>query len=102
MGTMDLRTKIRKIGSTVSRTITPPLETGFTIFDDAFPHPQSGFRLAEYNAYLARFPESRVYSTGASLGALHESRNLGQVMDEYSRAYPAFGARVEPLPRSRR
>jgi len=99
---MGLRTKIRTIASAVSRTVTSPLETGFTIFDDTFPHPQSGFRLAEYNSYLAQFPESRIYSTGASLAAFRESRNLGQVMDEYSRAYPAFGDRVQPLPRRRR
>jgi glycosyltransferase involved in cell wall biosynthesis len=99
---MGLRTKIRAVASVVSRSVASPVKTGFTIFDDIFPHPQSGFRLAEFNAYLHRFPQSRIYSSGASLAAFRESRNIGQVVDEYSRAYPSFRERVQPVLRWRR
>src|SRR5882724_2030778 len=98
---MGLRRSIRTAAAAVSQSLASPVETGFTIVDDIFPHPQSGFRLAEFNAYLDEFPESSVYTTGTGLPDLRETRPLAEVLDEYYQAHPTFKGRVQPTLRWR-
>jgi lipopolysaccharide transport system ATP-binding protein len=64
--------------------VAPP--HGWVILDDFFPNLLTGFRIAEYNAYLRRFPLLNIYSTLADFGA--QLRN-------YSRLYPELAPRVK-------
>src|SRR5438876_12311623 len=98
---MGLRRSIRRAASAVSKAFATPVESGFTILDDSFPHPQSGFRLTEFNAYLEQFPESRLYTSGMGLPWLREDRTLMEVLDEYFRAHSSFKERVRPALRWR-
>jgi glycosyltransferase involved in cell wall biosynthesis len=67
------------------------------ILDDLFPLLISGFRLAEYNAYLAEFPGAQVYSTGSSLPVVRDTRTFEQVREEYIAVFPDFAHRVHKL-----
>ena len=58
---------------------------GWAILDDFFPNLLTGFRVAEYNAYLQRFPRLTIYSTLADFTAQARA---------YAKLYPAFAARV--------
>ena len=69
-------------------------QASLLILDDIFPHLLSAFRIAEFNAYLARYPNAFVYSTGLAFPAVGETRSLEQVRDEYLAAYPSFEGRV--------
>lgn len=62
---------------------------GWVILDDFFPNLLTGFRIAEYNAYLQRFPRLTIYSTLPGFGA-HLRR--------YSRLYPQLAPRVRRFP----
>jgi glycosyltransferase involved in cell wall biosynthesis len=68
------------------------------IFDDIFPHPQSAFRLAEHNAYLTRYSDCRVYSTGTSLPAISKDETFKQVLCEYAKKFPEFKSKVSVFP----
>jgi glycosyltransferase involved in cell wall biosynthesis len=78
--------------------ILPVAKMDLALFDDLFPHPQSAFRLAEYNAYLTRFPDCRAYSTGASLPAISKNQTFSEVLDEYAGNFPRFKNRVSTFP----
>lgn len=58
------------------------------VLDDFFPNLYSGFRIAEYNAYLARFPNLTVRSSSPEFAASHAI---------YAQRYPEFAARVLPF-----
>ncbi|HEY6513885.1 MAG TPA: glycosyltransferase [Burkholderiaceae bacterium] len=58
------------------------------VLDDFFPNLLTGFRVAEYNAYLAAFPTLRVLSSAPDFAARHA---------EYAVRYPQFADRVLPL-----
>jgi glycosyltransferase involved in cell wall biosynthesis len=58
------------------------------VLDDFFPNLVTGFRVAEYNAYLAAFPTLRVLSNAPDFAARHA---------EYALRYPQFADRVLPL-----
>lgn len=64
------------------------------ILDDIFPHPLSAFRIAEYNAYLARYDQSFALSTATAFPAIGENRTLSAVNDEFTKLYPEFKDRV--------
>ncbi|HWN09791.1 MAG TPA: glycosyltransferase family 4 protein [Pyrinomonadaceae bacterium] len=64
------------------------------ILDDIFPHLLSAFRIAEFNAYLARYPNSRAYSTALAFPAVGEYRSFEEVRAEYLTIYPDFQGRV--------
>jgi lipopolysaccharide transport system ATP-binding protein len=57
------------------------------ILDDYFPNVLTGFRVAEYNAYLAAFPDLKIYSTYPDFQAAHS---------KYSITYPHFSQRISP------
>src|SRR5687767_8432783 len=69
------------------------------ILDDIFPHLLSAFRIAEFNAYLSRYPNSLAYSTGLAFPAVGEYRSFEEVRAEYLTAYPEFQGRVHPYSR---
>ena len=58
------------------------------VLDDFFPNLLTGFRVAEYNAYLTAFPGLRVLSSAPDFAARHA---------EYAALYPQFADRVLPL-----
>lgn len=57
------------------------------VLDDFFPDLLTGFRVAEYNAYLDRWPELRVLSAQPRFAACHA---------QYAARYPQWAARVRP------
>jgi glycosyltransferase involved in cell wall biosynthesis len=67
------------------------------ILDDIFPHILSAFRIAEYNSYLARYPESIALSTATAFPIIGETRTLDEVNQEFTELYPAFANRVRPF-----
>ena len=72
-------------------------DAGLVILDDIFPHLLSAFRIAEFNAYLARYENALVYSTGVSFSALGDKRSFQGVRDEYLSRYPEFKGRTLPF-----
>ena len=67
------------------------------ILDDIFPHVLSAFRIAEYNAYLARYDRSFVLSTATAFPVVGEHRSLSEVNEEFVKLYPEFRDRVFPF-----
>ncbi len=67
------------------------------VFDDVFPHPQSAFRLEEFDAYLTRFKTAVVYSTGVSFAFFNDKRTLPQVIADHDRNSPALAGRTRPF-----
>ncbi|MBX3620369.1 MAG: glycosyltransferase family 4 protein [Rhizobacter sp.] len=61
------------------------------VLDDFFPNLLTGFRVAEYNAYLETFPHARVLSTLKSFEKEHA---------RYKERYPHLAARVAKFSRS--
>ena len=64
----------------------------WAILDDFYPNLLTGFRIAEYNAYLERFPRLAVYST---------LPDFERHAREFSRLYPELGSRVRPFSNAR-
>lgn len=58
------------------------------VIDDFFPNLLTGFRVAEYNAYLAAFPHACVLSSAPDFAERHA---------EYAARYPEFADRVLAL-----
>jgi glycosyltransferase involved in cell wall biosynthesis len=61
------------------------------ILDDTLPSQLSSFRVAEYNGYLAHFPQAEVHSTAALLG---EGKTFRQLLADYDRRYPQVRERI--------
>jgi glycosyltransferase involved in cell wall biosynthesis len=89
-----LKRHLRKL----AQFILPKDRMDVAVFDDLFPHPLSAFRLAEYNAYLARFSSCRVFSTGSTLPAISKNQTFREVLDEYAGNFPQFKDRVSVFP----
>jgi glycosyltransferase involved in cell wall biosynthesis len=64
------------------------------ILDNFFPHFLSAFRVAEFNAYLARFPSARVHSSTSGFHLIKESRSFREVRDVYEARYPEYRGRA--------
>lgn len=64
------------------------------IVDDIFPALLSGFRIAEYNAYLDRYSSAEVHSTATSFKYIRETRTFAEVRADYESVYPALKGRV--------
>ncbi len=62
------------------------------ILDDFFPNLLTGFRVAEYNAYLEHFPHLRILSSNPDFAAVHQA---------YATHYPRHAKRVMPLTHDR-
>jgi glycosyltransferase involved in cell wall biosynthesis len=90
--------KLTRYLRTLSQIILPKEAMEVAIFDDLFPHPQSAFRLAEYNACLARFSNCRVYSTGSTLPVISKNQTFTEVLGEYAGNFPQFKERVSVFP----
>lgn len=58
------------------------------MLDDFFPNLLTGFRVAEYNAYLARWPGMSVYSSLGDFAACHA---------QYAARFPRWAPRVRPF-----
>lgn len=70
------------------------VKDGLLIFDDVFPDPCCGFRIAEYNAYLKVFPVSEVHSTGELIPLFDPSATFRSALRTYERSYPSYRGRV--------
>ena len=53
------------------------------IFDDIFPSVYSPFRYEEYTEYIKYFENVFIFTTGKSLRAVGETRNLKEVIEEF-------------------
>ena len=65
-----------------------PSVAPIVVLDDFFPNMYSGFRVAEYNAYLERYPNLTVRST---------SHDFAEAYPLYAERYPALAPRVLPF-----
>lgn len=61
------------------------------VLDDFFPNLLTGFRVAEYNWYLERFPRLIIYSTNPDFKTVHAA---------YAQRYPQYADRVKPYDES--
>ena len=77
----------------------PPARASLAVYDDVFPNLLTAFRVAEFNAYLERWPAAIVSSTNWFPTA---SGRVGfrSALKEYRQVYPQFSRRV--VHRSRR
>ena len=74
--------------------LLPTKEASMLILDDLFPAQLSAFRIAEYNYYLRKIPNSRVESTGAALPIINETRSLRHLIDDFEKAFPELSGRA--------
>lgn len=61
-------------------------EQSVAVLDDFFPNLLTAFRVAEYNWYLERFPNLKIYSANPDFKTVHAS---------YAQRYPQFADRVQ-------
>jgi glycosyltransferase involved in cell wall biosynthesis len=97
----NMSKKLNKYLRKFARFVLPKAGVDVAIFDDLFPHSQSAFRLAEYNAYLKQFANCQVYSTGSTLPAISKTQTFQEVLAEYAKNFPQFGQRVSAFPAMR-
>lgn len=64
------------------------------ILDDCYPYAVSGFRLAEYNYLLHRFPDAHVISSLQVLDWLDHDTSKAEVEQAFSRSEPVLARRV--------
>lgn len=57
------------------------------VLDDCFPNLLTAFRVAEYNWYLDRFPQLKIYSANPDFKTVHAA---------YAQRYPQYADRVMP------
>ncbi len=67
-------------------TISVARGQSWAILDDFFPNLLTGFRVAEYNAHLAAFPQLRILSSLPDFATEHL---------RYAQRYPEYAARVQ-------
>jgi glycosyltransferase involved in cell wall biosynthesis len=97
--TVALATELLKIFTQKKIPAKIPASTSerLLILDDYFPAMPAGFRMAEYHAYLERYPHAWVRSTGTTFRHALETRSVAAVVGDYEAAYPAFAGRVRPF-----
>jgi lipopolysaccharide transport system ATP-binding protein len=67
----------------------PPAARGrLVVLDDFFPNLLTGFRIAEYNAYLGRWPDAEVLTSQPHFADCHA---------QYAARYAEFAGRVRPF-----
>lgn len=76
--------------TTPGHTSRAGVHTPLVIVDDFLPNILSGFRVAEFNAYLAAFPDVRIRST------LPPDR-YERALKEYAKRFPAYAASFAPF-----
>ncbi|MDQ0346231.1 glycosyltransferase [Ancylobacter vacuolatus] len=74
-----------------------PAMLDLLILDDAYPHPQSGFRREEFDTYLALFERVRVFSSGAASTFFKDKRSIEEVIAEHDVAAPALSGKTRPM-----
>lgn len=90
LGTLQVMPRTR---FPLSDLIEPPVDlkvetrAPWVVLDDFFPNLLTGFRVAEYNAYLESFPQLEVLSTLGDFWTEHE---------RYAQYYPHLAQRVCP------
>jgi hypothetical protein len=89
-----LKSKVTQLTTDLNERFASLADDRIIILDDIFPHLLSAFRIAEYNTYLAKYPNSVVYSTGTSFKYLNDTRSFQEVLQEYLQYYPQFKSRV--------
>jgi lipopolysaccharide transport system ATP-binding protein len=79
---------LRDLARPFARTRAAQPTGPIVVLDDFFPNLYSGFRVAEYNAYLERFPNLIVRSSSPDFATAHAI---------YAQRYPHLAARVLPF-----
>lgn len=67
------------------------------IFDDIFPSIYSPFRYEEYTEYLQNLENVYIFTTGKSLKAVNENRDISEVIKEFEENNPRYKGRVFEL-----
>lgn len=73
------------------------IKSDLIIMDDAFPHPLSSFRYAEYTAYLEHFDKLKILCSGSSLPWFKECREIKSIIQDYIQKFPEFKNKLEPF-----
>jgi glycosyltransferase involved in cell wall biosynthesis len=73
----------------------PAHRSGLVVLDDVFPLSLSGFRIAEFNAYLDAFPDAEVHSSGDRGSALGSKLPFATLVREHEFANPALRGRIK-------
>jgi glycosyltransferase involved in cell wall biosynthesis len=71
-----------------------PQKCDLVIVDDAYPHPQSAFRLEEYDVYLTRFRRSVVLAKGLAFNFFNETRTLPEVIRAHENENPRLANKI--------
>ena len=88
--------------NSVSYTHLEEEKVSLCVMDDVFPHPASGFRLAEYKAYLDAFEKVRVVCSGHSVAMLGEE-SITDLCKDFVQAHPEYSDEItidDHLPRN--
>jgi hypothetical protein len=83
----------RKLLASLSEHSSQVGKFDVVVFDDVFPSPRSGFRLAEFTAYLNELPTSLVVTSGSALPVLGATP-LPELIHAFQRRHPEIGNRV--------
>lgn len=65
------------------------------VLDDAYPHPQSAFRLEEFDVYLERFKRPLVLTSGRAFNFFQPRRSLAEVISSHEKQNKRFAGRVK-------
>lgn len=86
----------------LENTIARRPPRSLVILDDVFPLSWSGFRVAEFNAYLDAFTDADVHSTGDRIGALGNTGDFDQIVAAYEAEHPNYRGRIRRFHELRR
>ena len=90
-----LRWRLDRLEVAVENRLRASLGTrGLVIVDDVFPLLVSGFRIAEFNAYLRRWASAQVHTLAGSSPLIGERRAFAQMLRSYRALYPDLRRRV--------
>lgn len=82
--------------------LSHPLVASLAIFDDVFPNVLTGFRVAEFSAYLDEFPDAVALCGRPWFAVKPGLRPFKKILDEYAQYHPTGAARVHQLQDTRR
>lgn len=89
---------VRKLRDSALRRIDESrgdhLQASVGVFDDVFPNLLTGFRVAEFNAYLEHWSDAAVSSSAGWFPTAAGERSFEAAFDEYRKAYPLLAPRV--------
>lgn len=64
------------------------------VYDNIFPHLKCSFTTCEFNAYLERFPEACVYTSGTGFAGFGGDTSFDAVHADFASKYPHLANRV--------